>query len=402
MKIMKRITLFFAVFIIAVCAGCDTHAQSKKAARERWEKTTARVKFNLAVQDYNAQNFVQATKKIEQCINADPDMPAAHLLFGKLLLAQGQPDGAEYELRLTLQLNEELHESWYWLGVLAQQKKDYENAHLYYSKAMTMSPLIVDYILAVVEVNTALDQCDKAAILLEEKMAALPDNISLVVTAADLMLRQRKNEKATELYTRAARLQPQDYEIAESLAYCYILSQNWKEAASIFNKLTANCDDVERRKTFLRMLGLCNINAAQYNKAQSCYTKLSLEDRNNANTWLQIGQAALGAGAAQRAFICSQRALSLKPDWTDAMTLKGCAQYKLKNYLAALESFQNITEDQENASFVWLMRGRCHQKLGNIKEAEEAYKKSLQLKPNSELALLLAKVTGSEAQRFDF
>ncbi len=400
---MKRIIiLFFAVFVVAVCIGCDSHAQSKKAARERWEKTTARVKFNLAMQDYNAQNFQQATKEIEQCINADPDMPAAHLLFGKLLIAQGQPDGAEYELRLTLQLNEELHEPWYWLGVLEQQKKDYEQAHFYYSKAMTMSPLIVDYILAVVEVNIALDQCDKAAILLEEKMAALPDNISLIITVADLMLRQGKNEKATELYTRAAHLQPQDNEIAESLAYCYILGQNWKEAAAIFNKLTANCDDVEQRKTYLRMLGLCNINAAQYDQAQNCYNKLSLEDRDNADTWFQIGQAALGAGATQRAFVCSQRALRLKPNWPDAMTLKGCAQYMLKNYLAALESFQSITEDQENAAFVWLMKGRCHQKLGNIKKAEEAYKKSLQLKPNSELELLLVNVTSSEGHRFDF
>ena len=78
------------------------------------------------------------------------------------------------------------------------------------------------------------------------------------------------------------------------------------------------------------------------------------------------------------------------------MVLKGCAQYMLKNYVAALETFKETTESPENSALVWLMKGRCHQKLGNIEEARQAYKKSLKLKPNSELAKFLANAAGSE------
>jgi len=220
----------------------------------------------------------------------------------------------------------------------------------------------------------------------------LPDDVSLIVTTADLMLRQGNNREATQLYTQAARLRPHDNDIAESLAYCHILSQRWKEAAEIFDKLTVHCTDTDHRKTYLRMLGICNMNAARYSQAQNYYNRLSIEERD-ADIWLQIGQAALGTGAAQRAFVCSQRALSLKPNWTDAILLKGCAQYMLKNYFAALQTFESITRDQEDAALVLLMKGRCHQKLGHTEKAEKAYKKSLQLKPNSELAMLLANAT---------
>lgn len=388
------------MFIVAACAGCETQAQSKKAAKERWEKVSSRMKLDMAVQEYNLQNFQQAAKAVEQCLDVDPDVPAAHLLRGKLLLAQGQPEQAEPELRTVLQLNEKLHEPWYWLGVLAQQKRDFEQAQVFYSKAMSMSPLEVDYILAVVEVYVALDRCDDAAALLEHKIAALPEDVSLMITAADLMLRQGYNQKATRLYTRAARLKPQDNDVAESLAYCHILSRRWKEAAAIFDKLAANCTDIDQRKTYIQMLAISNMNAAQYSRAQSYYTRLSIEETDNADIWFQMGQAALGTGAAQKAFVCSQRALRLKPNWPDAMALKGCAQYILKNYTAALQTFQGITKSQENEALIWLMEGRSHQKLGHIERARQAYERSLQMKPNSELALLLANATSSTGLSF--
>jgi Flp pilus assembly protein TadD len=358
------------------------------------------MKLDMAMQEYSLQNFQQAAKVVEQCLEVDPDVPAAHLLHGKLLLAQGQPEQAEPELRTALRLNEKLHEPWYWLGVLAQQKRDYEQAQICYSTAMSMSPLEVDYILAVVEVYVALDRCDDAEALLQQKIAALPENVSLMITAADLMLRQGYNQKATRLYTRAARLRPQDNDVAESLAYCHILCRRWKEAAAIFDKLAVNCTDVDQKKTFLQMLAISNMNAAQYNRAQSYYSRLSVEETDDADIWFQMGQAALGSGTAQKAFVCSQRALKLKPDWPDAMVLEGCAQYMLKNYTAALKTFQGVTKSRENAALIWLMEGRCHQKLGNVQRARLAYEKSLKLKPSSELALLLANATSSTGRSF--
>ena len=124
--IMKRLTVLLTMFVMLVCVGCESPSDGKKAARERWEKATARMKLDMANQEYNSLNFQQSAKAVEQSLHFDPSIPAAHLLNGKLLLAQGQPDKAEFELHTALQLNEKLYEAWYWLGVVAQQKKDYE------------------------------------------------------------------------------------------------------------------------------------------------------------------------------------------------------------------------------------------------------------------------------------
>jgi len=392
---LRKATIATALIICAVCAGCESPSEHKKAAQEKWDKTSAQIKLTLAQQQADEGNYDKAAETVQQCLSANPANSAAHLLYGKLLLADGQENKAIEQLSLALQLNQQLHEGWYWLGVAAQESRDYQEAYDYYQKALSLEPTNVEYILAVVDVHVARNNCFEAATLLDEKMPAFPRDISLKVAAADVMYQMGRNERAIELYKQAILLTNDNEEIAETLGYCYLFSERWKEAAELFNKLIALCADEQKKKMYLQLTALCSMNSAEYGRAANCYNELSVKQRDDAAIWVKMGQAALGAGATNRAFTCGQRALSLRPGYADAIALIGCAQYAVGKYEAAVESFEEIAADSKNEGFSWFMRARCYERLGQTSKARRAYIKAVEINPHSELNAYLVNHTGS-------
>jgi tetratricopeptide (TPR) repeat protein len=118
---------------------------------------------------------------------------------------------------------------------------------------------------------------------------------------------------------------------------------------------------------------------------------LTVTERDNPQIWLKLGQAALGVGAANRAFECGQKVLSLQPGSAEAIVLIGCAQYVNGNYTVAITEFEKIATDDKYGAFSWLMEARCYGRLGNMVKAKLAYKKALEMDPNSELGKFLAR-----------
>lgn len=391
-----------ALVAAAVCTGCQSDVQTKKAVQERWNKTGGQMKLTVAEQQVDNGDYEQAAKTIQQCLSDDPDDPRAHLLYGRLLLADGSRSEAVEQFKLALKNDKGLYEAWYWLGVAAEETRDYRGAYVYYTQALTLKPTNVDYILAASDALVARNKTTEALELLSQKMAVLPRDVSLKVATADLVLRQGNTERAIKLYEQAA-LSADDADIAESLGYCYMLAGQWEAAAEVFEKLAAQykedstlqknrkmaSPDQQRRQLFLRLVGICTMNCKQYGRAVSCYSQLAVGERKNAELWLQMGQAALGAGATSRALMCAQKALALRPGYADAIALLGSAQYVGRDYTAAAESFEKIATDKDSAGFSWFMRARCYEQLGQKSRAEEAYKKALDINPRIELIAYL-------------
>ncbi len=407
---LHKIIIMAAIIICLGCVGCESHSESKKLATERWDKASAEIKLKLAQQKYENNYFGEAREVVSECITADPNNAQAHLLYGKLLLAEDKEADAARELQLAVELDEELGEGWYWLGLAAEGPSSFlsstedkgEQALFYYNKALSLNPANIDYILAVAETYAEQEKLEEAIKLLEEKIAAMPREISLKTAAADLMWQAGENEQAIELYKQAMLMKDDDSGIAEALGYCYVFSSRWREGAEIFHKLIEQCEDEQpataqhaavsgKKKLYLQVAALCSMNCAQYDRAVNYYNELSIEERDNAEIWVKMGQAALGAREAERAFMCGERALALQPGDVDATILVGCAQYSMGDYTAAIKSFEKIVSDEKNAGISWLMRARCYEQLGLDDEAVRAYEKALEIEPHSELGDFLAK-----------
>jgi tetratricopeptide (TPR) repeat protein len=359
-------------------------------ARERWNKASARIKVGLAQQQYDEGRYEQATTTTRQSIQADPEFTLAHLLLGKLLLVQGDVDAATAELKTVVEIDPELDEAWYWLGVSAQHYQDNEQAYTCYQKAVSLKPTDVDYILAVGEVLVAQDKREQAAAFLERKALVLPHEISLHVATADLMSRLARYERATQLYKRAALMTRDNADVLESLGYCYMFSGKWALASETFGELGRDCQDEQKKRVYLQAEALCSMNCAQYDRAINCYRKLGRQDSDNAEIWVKMGQAALGGGMSHRALRCGREALALRPDYPDAVALIGSALYANGEFKAALEAFDRLTFDSSSGGFPWLMKARCYEKMGRQHEAQQAYQRAQEIDPGSRLGSLLA------------
>ncbi|HUW20808.1 MAG TPA: tetratricopeptide repeat protein [Sedimentisphaerales bacterium] len=388
---LRNLTIAVIAGALLVCGGCQSQASGKKAAKERWDKTSAKIKLALAQQAYDNRKYDEAAKTVQQCITADPKMPEAHLLLGKLRLIEGRTREAAGELQLAVKLDEKLHEGWYWLGVAAEENRDYQRAYDNYEKALLLEPLNIDYVLAVAEVQVAQNNCSEAVKLLSEGMTALPRDVSLKVAAADLMLRVGRSDRAIDLYKHAMLMTSDNDDIAEPLGYCYLFSGKWAEASDIFDALAAKSRDEQHRKIYLQAAALCNMNSGRYDRALQCYGKLSVEQRDNAEIWVKMGQAALGAGMTKRALECGRKAIVLRPGYADAIAIIGCAQYVSGDYAAAARTFEGITIAKNSKGFSLLMKARCYEQLGETKRAKEVYRKALEANPGSELGEYLAK-----------
>jgi tetratricopeptide (TPR) repeat protein len=395
---LRKETIMAVTLSLVVCAGCESFSESKRQAQKRWEKASAGIKLNLAQQKYENNYFDEAKRDVSECINADPNNAQAHLLYGKLLLAEGKQADAVRELQLAIKLDKELREGWYWLGIAARGPSPFlsstedkgKQALFHYNNKPALNPDKVDNVLAVAEMYVKQEKLEEAIKLLEEKMAAIPREISLKATAADLMW-AGENEQAKELYKQAMLIRDDDNNIAEALGYCYVFSGRWSEGTKIFNKLVKQCQDEQKKKLYLLLTALCDMNCPRYARATDCYKELGVEERDNAEIWVKKGQEALGAGAAERAFKCGEKALALQPGDANATILVGCAQYSMGDYTAAIKNFEKITSDGKNGGISWLMRARCYEQLGMNDEAEQAYKKALEIQPHSELGDFLAK-----------
>jgi tetratricopeptide (TPR) repeat protein len=390
---MLRKAILAGIIILCVVSGCELQSENRELAQMRWQKASAYAKLNFAEQQYQSEQFEQALRTVSECITADPDMPEAHLLFGRLLLSQGQFYKATSELNRAVELDEKLDSGWYWLGVAAEEQGNYHFAAADYEKAMSLRPANVDYILATAGIYSVQNRKDDAIQLLEQKMAEMPKEISLKVAVADFMWQLGEDQRAIELYKQASLLAGDDYneEIAESLGYCYVFSGRWNEAAEIFTELSERCTQQQNKKLYLQVAALCGMNCGGYGTAVNCYNQLSVTERTNSQVWVKMGQAALGVGAADRAFECGRKALSLQPGLAEAIALVGCAQYVRGDYTAAIADFEQIATDDEYGSFSWLMRARCYERLGSAGEAGLAYQKALEMNPHSELGRFLAR-----------
>lgn len=379
-----------AAAILAMLSGCSSYADKKQAARMKWDRVSAQARVTVARDLLENGRYEDAQTTAQQCLQSDPELPEAHLILGKCRYLNGQFVQAQSDFIKAVGFDDNLDAAWYWLGELAAQNRQPAQALEYFSRAASLDPTNIDYIVSLVETYAELGRYDEALGLLEEKRGLLPGNVRLKVTAGDILQRLGRTRQAISMYNQALLLQPDNTVAAEALGYCYIIEQDYNQAGAMFEKVVAGAAG-DKKTVCLQLLALCSMNSGQYGKAVGYYDKLSVEQRDNEQLWLQMGQAALGAGAANRAAACAARALALRPAWEDAIALQGCAQYLNNDYDASIQTFSRIIATQRLGGFAWLMSGRCYQQLGRQDLADRAYENASRLNPESKLTSLLAR-----------
>ena len=392
---MTKKNIVFALLCVGALlfvAGCnDDYAEKKQEMKLKWDADVAAAKVPLAIDLFEQGHIAEAEQMIRRCIRADKDLPQAHLLLGRIHLHNGRFSDAEEALTQALKLDKSLDEAWYLSGQTAQHSGKINEAFQCYQKALELRSGNKDYIVAVSDLYFQSHNYETAISFLDEQIRLHSGLVGLRLEKADMLVRMGQMAEAVKVYNQALLLRPDDGAVLSALGYCYIINKQWPDAAKIFENLS-EVTAGPQKKSYLQLAAICSMNSRDYNTAVGSYDRMSVEQRDNAEFWLQMGQAALGANDADRAFWCGKKALSLKSGYCEAVTLIGCAQYAKGDFGQALKTFEsNTPADLKAKSFNQLMIARCLEQLGDRAGAVRAYKKALEMNPDSALANLVAK-----------
>jgi tetratricopeptide (TPR) repeat protein len=368
--------MILAAAAAVVCGGCQDQGTRKNAARAKWERASEQVKLPIAQQQFAEGKYQEAYTTVNEILSADKTSGEAHLLAGKILIAEGLGRKGIEEVNTAVKCNPRLAEGYHLLGTAAEERRDMAEAAKLYKQACAIEPGNVTYFTAQIDLLSQMNDFRTAADMLEKEIAAAPDNWHFKALYARLLQYQGRIDDAIGYYRQACMIAGRNDELSESLGYCYILAGKWSEAAEIFEELAKTCPDEQCRQNMLTIIAQCNLNARQFNRAIADLDKLSVSERDNAQVWLRLGQAALASGSTQRAYTCSQRALKLNPGYTDAIMLEGCSQYANRNYYSAAQSFEKIVDDVKEGPFAMLMLGKCYEKQGDAARAKAAFERA--------------------------
>jgi Flp pilus assembly protein TadD len=141
-----------------------------------------------------ARDYTGALVDLKKAVDLDPKLPEAHAYLGQALLGTGDTAGATQAFRQELALDATNFVANLQLGALTKQDQQYEQARLYFERALRSRPGDpgVRYELAAIDLATG--SVDRARTALEELVKESPQFLEAHVTLATAYYRLKRKE----------------------------------------------------------------------------------------------------------------------------------------------------------------------------------------------------------------
>lgn len=386
-----RLVVFTLLAVWVTAGGCDTQQQKKDQLAKQWQKTAAPTKLTTAEAMLERGQLDQADKILQEIFSSNTANAAAYVLRGRLNALRGAVDAADRDFVVAIEQDPTLDKAWAYRAAIAVNRRDWQTALECYSQALALKPNVLEYRLGLAESCIAVGDTAQAIQTMQQGVAANPTDSATLAGAADIYSRCGRLNEAVELYEKCALLEPANSTYAEALAYAYAAQGQWDKATDHFHRLLSLVEDASQKQAILETLASCAMNAQRYGLAVNCYDRLVIQRRTDAEVWLALANAALGAHLYTRAENAARKALQYRPGCPKATASLGAALYLQQRYDAALAQFTQLQKDEQLASFGWFMAGQCWQKLGQSAKAQLAFKKAAEQPASSLLVERLLK-----------
>jgi tetratricopeptide (TPR) repeat protein len=161
------------------------------------------------------RDYPAAKTELERAAKLNPKLPTVHSLYGRALLALGEQDASERELRRELEYNINDFEANLQLGHLRRNAQRFDDAAVYLERAMSIRPgdLSARKLLASLKLQTG--KTEEAVAMLEAIVSEAPDLIEAHVQLATAYNRlkrpadaERERDIADRLTAEAQAKQP--------------------------------------------------------------------------------------------------------------------------------------------------------------------------------------------------
>ena len=387
-KCKSTITAGVLIIMVILVSGCTDQAKKKQAMVEKWNHNKSAANIPVASGLIDSGDIKQAKSVLQKCIADEPGLYSGHLLMGRVHYLEGQLEKAKDSLHTAVKLNDQCDQGWYWLGEVERADGDFKAAAKHYSKALEIEPLKAEYSISLAKAYADGGDYEKSLELLDKKISSASNDVSLVKAKADILIQCGRKDEVVKTYEKSLLLNGGSTELVESLGYCYFMEKEWDKAKEMFEILVKS-GPAGKQNEYLQKLSTCCMNTGEYDSALGYFDKMDSHCKDDADFWLESGQAALGSQQGRRVVFCANRALFLKPGWGDARVLLGCGEYLNGDYEKALTTFTKVPGEMKDSNLVRMMTQKCKEKITENENNNELSKDTNQLANDFRVSMLM-------------
>jgi tetratricopeptide (TPR) repeat protein len=325
-----------------------------KIIEERWDGETYYIKASITVDPDEVNNNIariandqSKLKELEDVKRkADDAFAEIERLRKELAVTRSEADKLTKQKEYNTASNILSAADWFQKGYNALEVKEYDNAILYYQKAIELNP---NFFAAYYSLGIAYKlkgNFDKA-IQSYEKAIELNPNFSDAYYNLGLAYRSKGDlNKAIRSYEKAIELDPKDFGSYYNMGFAYNLNGDFDKAIQSYEKvieLNPNCFD-------------------------ACYN---------------LGVVYESKGNLDKAIRFDEQAIELNPSSSEAYNNLGVAYKSKGNFDKAIQSYKKAIELNPTFFNAYSNLGVVYESKGNLDKAIQLFEKAIELNPNS-------------------
>jgi Flp pilus assembly protein TadD len=335
----------------------------------------ANIHFQLGYAYTALRKFADAKSEYEKAVALDPKMAPAYLNLG-LTLLDSDPAAAVEPLQKAAELSPNRAEPKYFLGVAFERSGKPAPAIEQYQAAEKLDEQHFETRLALGRTLLKSNQPGEAESEFRKALALRPGAAPAQLGVAQSLLAQRKSNQAVAELAVYLKLQPHDNEARiERASLLADLGKNDDALAELDRADAATAGD----PSLLMLRGRINFQGKRYDDAVTALEKAATLAPQDADIPAQLGHVYLEKKDYRNAVRVLMVAWKMTPSDNDVLGDLIAAEYLSKNYPAALQGLEVLSNRKTLPLGTLFIRATCYDKLGQAAQAFEAYQQFLSL-----------------------
>jgi len=346
-----------------------------KILEEDWNGETYYIKAEITADENDVikrlDKVINDKEKTKQLEDSRKKTEEALLEIERLKqqLAQTKDEDEKLQIQNTYNQssNQLTAEDWFQKGYNAYDIGDYDNAILYYNKAIKLAPEYISLYNNLGVVYDSKNFYDKAIEVYYEGIRIDSTDYDLFVNLANAYAQKGNQDKAVKYFTKAIEINPEN-----ELAYCnlglaYAKNNDYFKALINYNKAIIIKPDFEY---VYNLIGILYMNEKKYDKAIEYYQKATKIDPNYAYAHHNLGNVFHENGNIDKAIECWEKVILLNPNQEEAYSNLGIVFKSLKKFNEAIKCFEKLIKINPINSFAYREIGTIYgNDLGNYSKS---------------------------------
>jgi tetratricopeptide (TPR) repeat protein len=366
----------------------DVYQSQRRGEEARKLLLDAKSKFpgNIPVSIKLASNLItdkpdQARLEVDQILKAEPKNPEGLVLLGELQFAAGQFDAAEETLGKDPALGSPYPQVHFLLGNLASRKGKTDDAMAHYEQSLKVAngyiPAKVAYASGLIQKGRFAD----ARLAVRQLLEMDPSNFAARMMKATLDGAENKHSEAEPEFSSLLKDFPDNPDVQRQVGLYYVSRGKNTDAEKNFQR---SLELRPNEQSFTDLI-LFYLQTKQTDRARQKLDTIP-DAQKEAFHYELMGLIAQQAGKPQDSETAYKKAIEKDPNRLSAHSRLFDLYLRTGRTDEALSSLASLEKKLPSSAGVPALRAQIKETQGNIKEAEDNYRKALQMDPNLDIA----------------